>query len=522
MKYEQLNKKGWIIALVFIILSGSFIQWSYMNEFPSFIHAWSQTDRYAIALGFVNNDLDFFHPETFIYNKQFPHKWSVPHETTITSVDFPILEYVVAIIMKISGDTSPWIFRMCSLIVAFIGMFFLYKLTFIITKDWIKSVFVVAVAMTSPVYAYYYNGFIPGIPALTFMIIAFYCYLKYLNDNEKKSSIITIVFCTLSVLVRSSFAVAYVALLGFEFLRILKKETSFVNKIVPVLISFMVILMYYLWNKHLAAENGTLFLGELMPAKNWEDFVYCINKSKENWQYHYFTTVHYKIFIFIVIASLFFCMYSFVKRKNADVKIRTATVSLWWLCVILFLGNICFLLAMVKQFPNHDYYFIDTFFLPILLLLILLLNNIPKVSNYKQGFVALLLSIFLIFYMLKDVKEIQAKRRAKWRGPDSERTIRNYQGSDEYLDLLNISKDAKILTLYAYPQNTPFILMNRKGYTAMFDKHDMVKNGLTFDYDYLIIENEILEKKLNENKEFLSDLKYYSDNGKITIFVNKE
>ena len=50
----------------------------------------------------------------------------------------------------------------------------------------------------------------------------------------------------------------------------------------------------------------------------------------------------------------------------------------------------------------------------------------------------------------------------------------------------------------------------------------MVKNGLTFDYDFLIIENEILKKKLKENKEFLSDLKYYSDNGKITVFVKNE
>ncbi|MBO5811379.1 MAG: glycosyltransferase family 39 protein [Bacteroidales bacterium] len=523
MKYEQLNKKGYFIALIFIILSGLFIQWSYMNEFPSFIHAWSQTDRYAIALGFVNNDLDFFHPETFIYNKQFPHKWSIPHETTITSVDFPILEYIVAIIMKISGDTSPWIFRMCSLIVAFIGMFFLYKLTFIITKDWIKSVFVVAVAMTSPVYAYYYNGFIPGIPALTFMIIAFYCYLKYLNDNEKKSSIITIVFCTLSVLVRSSFAVAYVALLGFEFLRILRKETSFVNKIVPVMISFIIILSYYLWNGHLEADNGTLFLGELMPAKNWEDFVYRITMMKNNWLYHYFTNIHYWIFAFIIVASLIFCIYNFFKRKNDDVASeKTATLSLWWLCGILLLGDFCFMVAMVKQFPDHDYYFIDSFFLPILLLLILLLDKLPKVSNYKQGFFALLLSVLLIFFMLKDVKEMQIERRAEWHGRDSERTIKNYKGSEQYLDSLNISKDAKILTLYAYPQNAAFIMMNRKGYTAMFDKHDMVKNGLTFDYDYLIIENEILKKKLKENKEFLSDLEYYSDNGKITVFVKSE
>jgi hypothetical protein len=64
--------------------------------------------------------------------------------------------------------------------------------------------------------------------------------------------------------------------------------------------------------------------------------------------------------------------------------------------------------------------------------------------------------------------------------------------------------------------------LNRKGYTAMFDKHDMVKNGLTFDYDYLIIENEILKKKLKENKEFLSFLRYYSDNGRITLFVKNE
>ena len=288
-------------------------------------------------------------------------------------------------------------------------------------------------------------------------------------------------------------------------------------------ISFIIILSYYLWNGHLEADNGTLFLGELMPAKNWEDFVYRITMMKNNWLYHYFTNIHYWIFAFIIVASLIFCIYNFFKRKNDDVASeKTATLSLWWLCGILLLGDFCFMVAMVKQFPDHDYYFIDSFFLPILLLLILLLDKLPKVSNYKQGFFALLLSVLLIFFMLKDVKEMQVKRRAKWHGPDSERTIKNYQGSEQYLDSLNISKDVKILTLYAYPQNTAFIMMNRKGYTAMFDKYDMVKNGLTFDYDYLIIENEILKKKLKENKEFLSDLKYYSDNGKITLFVKNE
>ena len=190
VKYELFNKRSWIIALIFIVLVGLFVQYPYMNEFPSFIHAWSQSDRYAISLGFVNNDLDLFYPETFIYNKQFPHGWNYAFDNTITSVDFPILEYVVAVIMKITGNTSPWIFRTCTMLVALLGMFFLYKLAFLLTKDWIKSLLVTAVAMTSPVYAYYFNGFIPGIPALTFAIIASFFYIKFCIKKEKTTKIL--------------------------------------------------------------------------------------------------------------------------------------------------------------------------------------------------------------------------------------------------------------------------------------------------------------------------------------------
>ena len=121
-----------MLALLLIVVAGVYIQYPYMNEFPSFIHAWSQSDRYAIALGFLNNDLDLFHPETYIYNKQFPNWWNYAYENTVTSVDFPFLEYIVAIMMKITGITSPWIFRICTFAIALLGMFFLYKLTLLL------------------------------------------------------------------------------------------------------------------------------------------------------------------------------------------------------------------------------------------------------------------------------------------------------------------------------------------------------------------------------------------------------
>ena len=123
--------------------------------------------------------------------------------------------------------------------------------------------------------------------------------------------------------------------------------------------------------------------------------------------------------------------------------------------------------------------------------------------------------------MLKNVNEMQQKRRARYWGKASERTIENYQGSEEFLNSVNVSKDAKILTLYSYPQNTPFILMNRKGFTAMHDKDSIMETALSFDYDYVMVENEILVEKQKERSELFSNLKYVSDNGKLTLFVKK-
>lgn len=520
MKCDSLNKIYWIIALIFIVLVGVYIQYPYMNEFPSFIHAWSQTDRYAIALGFVNNDLDLFHPETFIYNKQFPNWWNTVYDNTITSVDFPFLEYIVAIIMKITGITSPWIFRTTTFIIALIGMFFLYKLSFLITKDWIKSLLVTALALTSPVYAYYFNGFIPSIPALTFAIISLYFYIKYYYNNDNKSFISAIFLITLSVLIRSSFAVIYVAMLSFEFLRILRKESAYKNKILPVISSLMLVLVYYLWNRHLANQNGTLFLSDLMPADDWKDFWHRMTKAKDNWQYHYFGKIHYYSFVVITAIALFsICFKKFQSKENNSCK---KSLPLYFLMVIMIFGYILFTIAMAKQFPNHDYYFIDTYFLPLLLILIVALKSLPVATNRLQKILSLLISSVLIVMMLTNVKEMQQKRRAKYWGEASERTIKNYKDSEEFLEFMNVSKDAKILTLNAYPQNTPFILMNRKGYTLMNEKDLSVENALSFDCDYVVIEKEIYNKKYKGKSIVDASLNYVSDNGKIILFVKKD
>ena len=100
-----------------------------MDEFPKFIHGWAQSDRYALAQGFINNGFNLFKPETLVYNHQFPTNWLRPSNSTITAVDFPIHEYMVAIIMTIVNSTAPLVFRLYTLLYSFVGLFFLYKLS---------------------------------------------------------------------------------------------------------------------------------------------------------------------------------------------------------------------------------------------------------------------------------------------------------------------------------------------------------------------------------------------------------
>ena len=64
--------------------------------------------------------------------------------------------------------------------------------------------------------------------------------------------------------------------------------------------------------------------------------------------------------------------------------------------------------------------------------------------------------------------------------------------------------------------------MNRKGFTEMWDRKEGVDAKMSFDFDYLIVENELYEKEKHTWKYVFDDLEYYSDNGKIMIFVKKE
>ena len=315
------------------------------------------------------------------------------------------------------------------------------------------------------------------------------------------------------MLMRTTFAIELVAILCFELLRIFRKESTFLDKLPSVLVSAALFLAYFLWNKHLRDLYGTLFLNELLPPEDWQDAKELIADTYHKWTFQYFQRIQYLVFLLLALAAIGVGVYNSIKNKKEPAPKKP--LSLWWLPLIEVFGCLLFSVAMMQQLPFHDYYFIDTFFLPILLLIVLALKALPDTKEVHHiGLGAFFVGI-VCAVMVLHAEDSQVERREMEN--DALVSYEHYQDADLLLDSLNISRDAKILCLYGYAQNGPFIQMKRKGFTVMTNDNNLLETALTWDFDYIVVENDKFKWHFKNNNILLSRLKRIGGNEHLSV-----
>ncbi|MEN8928848.1 MAG: glycosyltransferase family 39 protein [Flavobacteriales bacterium] len=461
-----------------------------MNDYPSHTHAWAQSDRFAISKGFVNNDLNFFEPETYLLNPQFPDFWETPQEKSITSVDFPIHDYLPAVFMKITGVDSPWVVRLYNLLYSFLGLFFLYKLALFYLKNELKALFILGFASTSPVFIFYQNSFLPTIPSLANAIIGIYFYAKFSGDNRNKNFNLAIIFLTLGALSRTTFLIPLIAILGVEFIQIIRKKSVLKPKLLPVFLSLFLFVGYYFYNKYLRNLYGSSFLDSLMNADSFEAFFSKLMQSIDTWKMDYFSSVHYFIYLILIASAI---LLSLLLKRKVNPELKKFSFFLG----ILFLGNFLFLIAMVHQFMVHDYYFLDSFYLPSILLLIPLLSFLPtfETSTTVGKISVIAMALVIGFFITKQGAKSQQKRYTYnfW---EDDKVVENYKIADKALTDLGFGKEEKILVFESFAPNLPLLVLDRKGFAIMANRTSTIDKALTWDYDAIVIRNEAFVAKI--------------------------
>ncbi len=495
-------KKNFPETFFFFLIVGFLSYWLYVSRislFPSFIHAWTQSDRYALALGFLNNGFDFFHPQTF----------NLITVNGITQVDFPIHEYVVALLMKLSGIHEPVVFRMYTLCYGVVGLYFIFRLVKDFGGTFFHGLFVALFIMTCPVFTYYLDGFLPSIPSFANAMIGYYFFFRYKRDSVRRDFILSILFFTLAALARLPFIIFLFAICAQQLLDYLRRKKMNRPELSLMAGGLGFVLLYLFYNIFLAKKYGSQFLLALMPAESIADFKELFSRVIAQWKYEYFSTFHYYTLVVILVFTISFIL---IKKTISENKFMLTQL------VIAFCGSALYLILMTQQFPEHDYYFIDSFYPVVALLLVYCILRIQTPSPLSKIFFTLVTCLMIYFFSTATSK-VQDERYKFQTWDRTEITRQNFTGAEHFIDSIGISKDAKMLVLDAYTTNTSLILMNRKGHTLLWTTKENIDTFLKKDVDYVVMQNCFLPSDIiHFDPEIIAQLEKVADNGTISIY----
>ncbi len=504
-----MNRHNWSAALVLMVMLLGLVYLHHlpgMHSFPKHIHAWTQSDRYALALGFVDNGMDLLHPET--YNlKPDPASTRI---TPVTAVDFPIYEYCVAMVMKLSGNRTPFVFRWFTLLLSVISLVYLYKLGRMVAGHMIAGLFVAGFCATAPVYIYYQSGFLPALNSLSVFIVGLYYYFNYLRNRQSSQFIIAVCCLALAAAARTPFAIFLIAVTLHRLLQYMNDAHTNRRELWALAAGYVFVGGYFIYNLYLKSVFNTAFLGHPMPAHSMDEFYALVTEVRHRWMYHYLTHYHYFALIVLMLTTML---------RNLNGKLAAeAPKNMFTLTAIAFLGALIYSVLMARQFADHDYYFLETFFPVILMLVIANLAMIPY-KNQPARYATIMLAIVFFVFAVRSGHGTLDKRNESGPWDRIEQTRINFEGSAEWLDNTGVAADAHILVIDAYTTNGPLIFMNRKGFTVLNTTRENILQSMRWPFDYVIMQNEYMLSDVVRNyPQIVQQLEFVSSNEKLSLF----
>ncbi|NBG65639.1 glycosyltransferase family protein [Acidiluteibacter ferrifornacis] len=452
------------IAITVLFIGALIFYWPTSTLFPVHVHAWTQSDRLAIALCFLQNGFDFFHPCNF----------NLITRHGITAVDFPINEYIIACISYIFKWDIVTVFRTYMLLWGLIGLFFVYRFFGLLTRDKLKGLAMMLFTYFAPFYAYYLNGFLPSIPSFSLLFIGLYYILSQWHQPSTTKYLKGIIFLTLAALIRLPFVIPLFALLCLLVALIIKKREHIKQLYFPIL-GLVIVALYWLYNQNLSETYGSIFLDKFLSIDSMDYLSTTLGKIRLRWGGEYFSPYHY----LLIAGSIWILIWKTVNPFHPTAIQR----NILYFNSFYLLGCLLFFKLMGQQFVDHDYYFIDTFFPVILLFFGLGISFIAIKKDYQN--VAMALFVIFTINMGYNTK---VKLNERYRTQNKDRAkiaYRAFKDARLLMDELEISNDKTVLAIDAVTTNTPFILMNRSGVAVLSTDSVSIKEGLEYGLDYV-------------------------------------
>jgi len=445
---------------------------------PQSIHQWKQCDGLSFTLNYYQDNNPLLEPAMHFLGGDGTGK---------AAEEFPIIFYLVAKLWKVFGY-HEYIFRLVNLFIFFLGLFALMKTFEDILKDSFLAISTSLLLFAFPVTVYYANNFIPNIPSLGFVLIAWYLFWFYYKSGINIFLWLSLLVFTLAGLIRITAIISLITLLAVFFLEV-TGISKFKNgnrlfkhpyiEWIPFILALGLIFSWYIYANYYNIYHKAYLIFGIRPI--WSLTLEQIHDHflgiKEQIKWSYF---HKSTYWFLLIV----CTFIIVTYKKVN-------KLLLFISLLIFIGIICFFLLHFYAFFQHDYYVIDLFiFLPV--------GCLTSMCILKDHYPVLFRSIYfkLAIVIILAINADFTKRRINeryftfsWMNDNYLLNIKRFENISPYLRSIGVGPDDKVLCLPDVSPNITLYFMNQKGWTNYSTDLDSTKISwkINAGADYLFI-----------------------------------
>jgi hypothetical protein len=458
---------------------------------PSHHHAWAQADWMALALNFRQRGFDFFHPATY----------NLLTRDGVTGAGFPLPAYLTAVLMQVAGSEAPGLMRLFTLGCSLGGLAALFGLVQRASGSAWRAGLAVLFGFCSPLYGYYQAGFLPSVPAFAAALAGYYSLYRLGQAGARGGAsgrwlAATVSLLALAAAIRTPFAIPLlVSILHVAWWRWSGRLAGlgWAQVVGAYGAALLFVGGYFYYNEYLTRQyGGSMFLARPLPfgsvAEAWETTGVVAAK----WGLDLLSRWQWLALGGAVLGAL------------GSQPPRAWLGSVWrWHWLLLALGGGAYYVLMGPQYLDHDYYFIDSLLLPLVLLFAGALSQLRVPPAARP--VAAAAAAGLVVLWVQHTHAVQRQRYVSEPGDRGMATLTNFTGSANLLDALKVPRTARVMVLDAYSFNGPLLLMQRRGWTVLTTSEENLQASFEQPAELVVTQNQFFESDIINNYPLLTE-----------------
>lgn len=424
----------------------------FLGRLPEGLHAWAQADRLSLAFNFYDFGLDFWHPRTS----------SLTSIGGITGVEFPLQPYLAALggLVFGRGAISP-LFRLFDVALTVLGFWYLFRIVFERTGNFVLALLPGAFLLASPTYAFYASTYLPDPTSLSLTFIGYYYWLRFFDTRQFRCLVVALAVLTLASLLKTTSGLHLAAVVGITILWACQEPELLSARqrrqlLVAVGAAFGVLVAFTVHNQRLNTTYASLqFLAELRPITDADTSHTVLMRLHRDWLPEYATIAMYWLLVGCALLAVGF------GRAN----LRRAHLPLTLLLVASVAIGYVFFKLMGAQFSVHDYYMICSFGPPAVLALVLALLNLGRYRGAARVAISLGLGVLLVVFVGSGLKRLHRRYSDDYLPFSLYYTHGWMRGGAAQLRQLAVPATARVLVLDDPAPNLGLVYFDRRGLT---------------------------------------------------------